>query len=1072
MQLKKSVIGTLFTILFALASVSIAQETTGSIEGIVKDNTGAVVPGITVTVRSTGTSTAFRRKVTTRNDGSFNVQQVPPGTYEVVSSEDKGFGSATVGNIVVSLGRASGVEILVKAGGASAIVDINATDSAQIDTTDQKIQTNIGQQEIDAVPRGTNFTSLLKIAPSVRVDSKAGGFQIDGASGSENTFVIDGQEVTNFRNGTLNSNNNVPFQMVQEVQVKSSGFEAEFGGATGGVINVVTKGGNNEFHGEGGISFDPRDWRGDNRPTLLQYTATGTTTLMAEQFQTNKDVGTNFFPSAVLGGRIIKDRLWFFGSYTPQFFNIDRTIDSYSTRDPLTRTILQSDTYRFRQKNEFGFGRIDASPTDRIRINASFTWNPIDQEGLRPALTSGLSGVGAIPSITFPDGTTLTGPALNDQRGGRQSSNNTNLQGTWTATDNFILNARYGYSFLNQKLNNYGIPPVGAPRYTCSTSSRIIPGEAACVTGTGQGASFAELLFDVSTRKTFDIDGSFFINAGSTRHAIKVGYQLNRLSNSIESTNTPTIFLRYGDATNSATISNFSRRPLTNSPNAIGAGFLTRFGASGDVSSKNQAIYVQDKFQIGRLTLSLGFRIEKEGVPSFSEGLPGIDFGWGDKFTPRIGGAYDLTGDGKNKIFANWGWFHDRFKYELPRGAFGGNFFRRDYFEIFAGQGPGFQITVADILGTNPDLPGGNCPTPGGIPNSTGLSNCQRDFRAPSNTPGDVLAVGGIDPDLKPFRQSEITVGYERQLSRNYVFSSRYTHKQVDRAVEDIGFINATGAEVFLIGNPGFGVAEQTFTSAGLIPTKANRDYDALEVRIVRRLSNNYFFNATYTYSRLYGNYAGLASSDEGGRNSPNVNRNFDSPISGYTASGRPDDGRLRTDSPHVFKLSGGYNVNWSGTNATNFTIFQNIQSGTPETTNVNVLGVATIPLFGRGDLGRTDLFTQTDFGVRHTYKFGKDGRFRLVGELDIINLFDEANETSLFRPLAATKTFSEGDFGFNSGNASQDMINFLQAFQTTDFSSQITALLPANGGNDPRYALPNAHQGPRTVRFGFRFIF
>ena len=1065
MYKKKYVLGTMFALLLSFATMSFAQETTGSIEGVVKDNTGAVVPGITVTVRSTGSSAAFRRKVTTKDDGSFAVQRVPPGTYQVVSAADKGFGEATVGNIVVSLGRVAAVEVVVKAGGTTGVVDINATDSAQIDTTDQKIQTNIGQQLIESVPKGTNFTSLLKIAPAVRVEPLAGGFQVDGASGSENSFVIDGQEVTNFRTGTLNANNNLPFQIVQEVQIKSSGFEAEFGGATGGVINVVTKGGNNDFHGEVGVSFDPREWRSESRGRLQRY-RDGGGVLRAELFQPLDDNGINFFPSVSLGGPIIKDHIWFFGSYTPQYFNTDRRIDSFNQRDPNGRTVAQSDTYTFNQKNEYGFGRIDAAITDRLRVNGSFTWNPIDQEGLLPSTLSGLGGVGSIPTITFPSGQTLTGPALNDQRGGRQSSNNTNIQGTWTATDNFILNARYGYSFLNQKLGNYGIPPVGAPQIACSTSSIDNPAENSCLTGTSQGARFAELLFDVSTRKTFDIDGSFFINAGSTRHALKVGYQLNRLSNSIQSTNTPTILLRFGGAANNATVAALSSRPIPATPGAIGAGRLQRFGANGDVSSKNQAIYAQDKFQIGRLSLSLGFRIEKEGVPSFTDGLPGIDFDWGDKFTPRIGGAYDVTGDGKNKIFANWGWFHDRFKYELPRGSFGGNFFRRDYFEIFPGQVPGFNITVADIIGTNPDLPGGNCPSPGGIVGSTGFSVCQRDFRAPSNTPGDILSVGGIDPDLKPFRQTEFTVGYERQLSRDYVFSSRYTHKQVDRAVEDLGFINGNGAEVFLIGNPGFGIAEQTFLDAGLLPTKAERDYDAVEVRLDKRLSNNFYFNASYTYSRLYGNYPGLASSDEGGRTSPNVNRVFDSAISGFTASGARDNGRLRTDRPHVFKLFGGYDVPWSGTNKTSFTIFQNISSGTPETTNVTVLGVGTIPLFGRGDLGRTETFSQTDFGIRHTYKFGNDGKFKVVAELDVINLFDETNDLTLFRPFAANNSFNEGSFGFANLPA------FIQAFQTTNFSQQILTQIAAGGGTAPEYGLANSFQGRRTVRFGFRFIF
>ena len=1064
-------------LLFALTSTSFAQETTGNIEGTIVDEAGSVVPGISITVRSIGSSAGFRRNVVSGEDGTFFLPQVPPGTYEVTSAEDRGFAAASVDNIIVSLGKTSSVKLTVRPS-VSATVSVNATDSAVIDTTDQKIQTNIGQQEIESVPKGTNFTTILKVAPAVRNEPLSGGFQVDGASGSENTFVIDGQEVTNFRTGTLNTNNDLPFQLIQEVQVKSSGFEAEFGGATGGVINVVTKGGNNEFRGEVGIAFTPQRLEGSFRPVQTTFTRNGEQ--LVEYFQAPKDEGISFFPSASLGGPIIKDRLWFYGSYTPQIFDFERTITSFSNPDPAIRTAVQNDTYRFRQKNEYAFGRIDAAPTDKIRISASYTWNPIIQEGLFPGgvtlagqLTAGLGGVGSIPRITFADGTTKVGPDLNNFRGGRQTSNITNVQGVWSVTNNIILTARYGYSFLNEKLGNYGIPPVGAPLIRCSVSSINVPAEAGCLNGQSFGANASETLFDISTRKTFDIDGAFFLNLGGSRHAFKAGYQENRLANKIASTNTPDLFIRYGNATNGATVSALSGRPIPTSPGAIGAGQLTRFGTNGDVSSKNQAIFLQDKFQVGnRLTLSLGFRIEKENVPSFVEGLPGIEFNWADKFTPRIGGAYDLTGDGKNKIFANYGWFHDRFKYELPRGSFGGDFFRRDYFEIFPGDGPASQFTIAFVIGTNPDLPGGNCPVPGGIPNSTGRSICQRDFRAPANIPGEVLQVGGIDPDLKPFRQSEFTVGYERQLSQNYIFSSRYTHKQVDRAVEDLGFINSNGAEVFLIGNPGLGLAEQTFLDAGLIPTKAQRDYDAIEVRLDKRLSDNFYFNASYTYSRLFGNYGGLASSDENGRTSPNVNRNFDSPISGFTASGERDNGLLRTDRPHVFKIYGGYNVNWNGNNTTEFSGFQNISSGTPETTNVTVLGVSTIPLFERGDLGRTETFTQTDLGIRHRYRFGRDNRLTLVAELDIINLFDESNVLSLFRPFADGITFDESDFGFTTGTPDENLLNFLRAFQTTSFSSEIVQTVRDAHAVDARYGLPNTFQGPRSVRFGFRLIF
>ena len=100
------------------------------------------------------------------------------------------------------------------------------------------------------------MASLLKLSPAARPGTPERRYQIDGASGSENSFMIDGLETPNFRTGMLNVNNNLPFEFIQEMSIKTSGFNAEFGGATGGVISVVTKSGTNSFRGMGGIEFE------------------------------------------------------------------------------------------------------------------------------------------------------------------------------------------------------------------------------------------------------------------------------------------------------------------------------------------------------------------------------------------------------------------------------------------------------------------------------------------------------------------------------------------------------------------------------------------------------------------------------------------------------------------------------------------------------------------------------------------------------------------------------------------------------------------------------------------------
>ncbi|HEX8267798.1 MAG TPA: carboxypeptidase regulatory-like domain-containing protein [Pyrinomonadaceae bacterium] len=1106
--MKKSLafLTSILLVVLCLSASVFAQETAGNIEGTVKDPTGAVVPNATVLVSAAdrtdttnaSSTTGFRRTTQTNSDGFFRVLQVPPGLYNVRVEPISGFGAATVQNVQVVLETTTPVNVsLTPVGGGENIVDIQASDQP-VDPTDTKVATSITAQRIELLPKGTNFTSILNTVPGTRGESNAGGFSVDGASGSENVFIIDGQEVTNFRTGTLNGNNNIPTQFVQEVQVKSSGFEAEFGGATGGVINVVTKGGGNDIRGEFGIQFATPKLNGNPRPSLLFFAASTTPGFVypntTEYFSAPKAGGTNVFPTANLSGPIIKDKLWFFGSYTPQYSITEYNAQYFTNRPAAFRTLSTTQDYRLKRTSHYAFARLDASPTNNLRLTSTFTWNPIVDKGALPVGTVSLGG--APPSATFPGIGTLTGSQLTNRQGGRQNSNNVTAQATWTPTSSLVISGRFSRGFLNEKLGSYFIPTTG--RYRCIENFGNVAG--GCTQGFADPVN-SGVVKDASVRTNYEGDATYITNGFLGRHEFKGGYQRFKILNDVDRgyqnkgifdfyygrsiddylgapvdpscLSAPGVF---GPCTRNAAGTVTNRAPICAAGQTagciLGAGELTRFGTVGKAQNTNQSIYIQDKWQpLNNLTLNVGVRAEKEDLPSFNGNAPPINFGWSDKIAPRIGVAWDVLSDGKTRVFASYGKFYDRLKFELPRGSFGGDFFRVDFFEIFPGQ-TFTNFTIPNVIGSFNDAPGGSCPATGFIA-SGARSRCQQDFRIASNDPNATIFTGAVDPNLKPFQQTEFTAGVERQFGRDFVVRSRYTFKNVDEAIEDAGILNTEGSEAYIIGNPGQGLHAELLKTLGYEKsTQPQRRYDAFEITLEKRLSNNYYFNANYTLSRLYGNYSGLASSDEAGRNSPGVNRFFDLPFIGFTAAGKPDNGRLTTDRPHVFNAYGAYIFDWMGSkaNSTDISFFTTAQSGTPVTTVIPfIIGVtAGSPIFTeRGDMGRTPMFTQTDFAVTHRYRFGRDERFTMAFDLNILNAFDEENVTNIFNN-PARGTFGFGSTGFGGGS----FVDIINRYNRGELLNAINALIAAPATTDPRYKQPNGFQGPRSVRFGFRLLF
>ena len=228
-------------IVLALAAPAWAQETRGAISGVIKDTSGAVLPGATVEARSaTGVVST-----TADETGAYRFPALSPGPYKIVATLQGFKPSAT--KVTVVVGQQLEADLNLAVGGLTETVSVTAL-ATSIDTKQSGAATNIQAETIALLPKGRDFTSLVTLAPGANRRAAAAASPIDGASAAENKYYLDGMDATNLRTGFAAT----PFltDFVDEVQVKSSGYAAEFGGSTGGVVSVISRAARTLFRGE------------------------------------------------------------------------------------------------------------------------------------------------------------------------------------------------------------------------------------------------------------------------------------------------------------------------------------------------------------------------------------------------------------------------------------------------------------------------------------------------------------------------------------------------------------------------------------------------------------------------------------------------------------------------------------------------------------------------------------------------------------------------------------------------------------------------------------------------------
>jgi hypothetical protein len=298
----------LFVLLMVgLAALSVVAQTatTGFIVGTVKDPSGAVVAGATVV--ATSPNSIRSQSAVTGNDGNFSILNLPPGVY-TVSVEHQGFSKYSQRNIDVNLGRSTAVEIKLELGQTSTEITVNAT-AVAVDVATTTAGSTVSTDQFSYFPTARTVQGLYTIAPTVTRSGlrDASGRDRDpsvgGSSGPENNYILDGVSTSDPAFGGGGAN--MPFEFVQEVEIKTGAYSAEYGKSTGGIFNVVTKSGGNQIHGDIFGFFTP----GGAVREVKNFPFTGS----AANGFSEKDIGGD------IGGPIVKDKLWYFAAVNPQW---------------------------------------------------------------------------------------------------------------------------------------------------------------------------------------------------------------------------------------------------------------------------------------------------------------------------------------------------------------------------------------------------------------------------------------------------------------------------------------------------------------------------------------------------------------------------------------------------------------------------------------------------------------------------------------------------------------------------------------------------------------------------------
>ncbi len=933
-------------------NTGLAQQQTGEIFGRVTDSSGAVLPGVTVTVA--GPALLQPRVVVASENGSYRAPELPIGSYSV-TFELAGFRRVVRQDIRITIGFAAQVNGELSLSAVEETVTVTG-ESPLIDTRETGTKTAFDIEQLQNLPSARDPWVMLERTPGIVMDrvnvggnqsGQQSGFISRGAAGANNKWSMDGVDITDM-SATGASPGYYDFDMLEEMQVTTGGADASQ--QTGGVgINLVTKTGTDRFRGQARYLITDEEFQSDNITDELRSQGAGS----GAPIQNIKDYGFE------VGGPIKRGKAWFWGSYSTQDVKVG--VVGFYKDTPTCRPTPPTDTAGLRACLETDLTtlhnynwKVNYAPFQGNKLTFQNSWaekvrNARDASDLRPIETTYRQKF--VDSEHGASGW-LTGP-----------------NPFWKAADQHVFSDRWLVDVIwAHNGNNFvldfhedSLADV-QPRFETTTQA--------------YSRSFQQSIFLRPTNSVDVVSNYFLPGALGGDHAFKAGVRWR-------SAHTISLNHRGGNA--------YAR--FTNGvSNSVD---LWRDG-NQEFHLSTWGAFVQDTYTVRRLTLNLGARVDIQSNEALATSiaanpiapayLPGVDFPGLDgpvrwtNVSPRLGLTYDLTGTGRTIATAS---------------------FAAYYGQLAPDQLISDLAATAAVMVRYPwsDLNGDEFVQANEI-NFSSLLTRSTEFD-PAN-PSNFRTPGTVDPDINNDRTREVIVGFDQQLGGNLAVGASYIWRKYDNFNRQDTLDFSTADMVARTLNPTCTVASARCESityyepAFQVPApfvRLNtpdrfRNYNGVELTATKRFANRWGAAFSYAFNNAVDHWDSEAAIDDP---TPRTTGGFDSatyfPGNAQYApeSAGSGIGNVFQNSKWLTKLSGQYmmpldiNVSAVFQARQGFPFTQTIQ--TPNRANGG--GQIQVPLDTLGDL-RLGATKTVDLRIDRTFRFA---RLRLRPSMDIFNL-------------------------------------------------------------------------------------